>query len=160
MDGSNIDWREMGAQVMKIRHACRFEIEKATLEWRRPWLASVRRQLLGLADDPNSRVVVVEEAGQIRAALGLRMRSSGMERVPEAWIVVLVVDPDHEDRGIGSRLIRFAEGIARIRGVRRVDVAPALEEWSKGRCWSLLGYACPESILSKELESPGGWVRE
>jgi len=145
---------------MKIRHACRFEIEKATLERRRPWLASVSRQLLDLSDDPNSRVVVAEEAGQIRAALGLRMRSSRTERVPEAWIVVLVVDPDHEDRGIGSRLIRFAEGIARIRGVRRVDVAPALEEWSNGRCWPLLGYACPESILSKELESPGGWVRD
>lgn len=145
---------------MKIRHACRFEIEKATLDWRRPWLAGVSRRLLGLADDSNSRVVVAEEAGQIRAALGLRMRWSETERVPEAWIVVLVVDPDHEGRGIGSRLIRFAEGIARIRGVRRVDVAPALEKWSNGRCWPLLGYSCPEMGLSKELESPGAWVRE
>jgi GNAT superfamily N-acetyltransferase len=69
-------------------------------------------------------------------------------------ISVLGVDPAHSRQGIGSRLVRFAEGIARINGCTRVDVASDVEGWEDGRCWTGLGYDGTDAGFQKVLGSP------
>lgn len=116
------------------------------------WLAEAVRDLAGMADPRSSRVLVAEEADRLRAVLGLRMEWGRDGRISRAVVEVLVVDPEHDRRGIGSRLVRFAEGIVRIHGCRRVEVAPGLESWGgRGRCWSGLGYRGGEGVLAKRL---------
>jgi GNAT superfamily N-acetyltransferase len=110
--------------------------------------------LQSLPDHPSVRILVAEEDGWTRAVLGLRMFWGANGRLVKAIICVLVVDPGHNRRGIGSRLVRFAEGIARIHGCTLVDVAPDLEGWEDGRCWPGLGYDGTGSGLQKVLGSP------
>jgi GNAT superfamily N-acetyltransferase len=94
---------------------------------------------------------VAEEDGHPRALLGLRMSWGMGGQLHRVTIEVLGVDPEHNRRGIGSRLVRFAEGIARINGCSRVDVAPGVEGW---KCWTGLGYDGTDEGLRKVLRSP------
>jgi GNAT superfamily N-acetyltransferase len=86
--------------------------------------------------------------------LGLELNWGGGGRLDRVTIAVLGVDPEHSRRGIGSRLVRFAEGIARVNGCTTVDVAPGLEGWASGRCWAGLGYGGSGQGLQKVLGSP------
>jgi GNAT superfamily N-acetyltransferase len=86
----------------------------------------------------------------------MRLYWGGGGRLRRVSIAVLGVDPAHNRRGIGSRLVRFAEGIARINGCTRVDVAPDVEGWEGGRCWLGLGYRGDGEGLAKELRSVVG----
>jgi len=99
-------------------------------------------------------VLIAEEDGRPIAVLGLRLKWVGEGLLVQATICVLAVDPESDKRGMGSRLVRFAEGIARIRGCARVDVDPYLVGWGDGRCWSGLGYTDPGVGLHKVLETP------
>ena len=139
---------------MQIRHATPYELDRAD-DGRQPrWLEAARTRLRRLARPPHGRVLVAEEDGEIRAVLGLRMSWGANGRLVKATICFLSVDPGHTGRGIGSRLVRFAEGIARIHGCNRVDVTPDLETWADGRCWPGLGYSDPGPGLHKVLRSP------
>jgi GNAT superfamily N-acetyltransferase len=89
--------------------------------------------------------------------LGLRLFWGANGRLAKAVICVLEVDPDHDRRGIGARLVRFAEGIARVHGCARVDVVPDLESWGGGECWIGLGYDDPGAGLHKVLRPSGQW---
>ena len=93
----------------------------------------------------------------MRAVLGLRLYWGANGRLVKAIICVLVVDPEQNRRGIGSRLVRFAEGIARVHGCARVDVVPGLESWGEGTCWLGLGYDDPGAGLHKVLKPSGRW---
>lgn len=139
---------------MKIRQAARHELDIECRMLDQPWFDAVSERLRDLPQHPFSRLLIAEEDGQPRAVLGLRLHWAGDGLLARAIISVLGVDPKHSRRGIGSRLIRFAEGIARIHGCRQVDVAPDLEGWRDGRCWSGLGYDSPGEGLFKVLESP------
>lgn len=139
---------------MRIRHVAKHELEVAGCQPRPQWLDAVRERLRGLPDHPYSRVLVAEEDGRPWALLGMRLYWSTDGRLVRAVICVLGVDPKHNRMGIGSRLIRFAEGIVRIHGCMRVDVAPELEGWGEGRCWLGLGYDGADAGLYKELGSP------
>ena len=139
---------------MKIEQAARNEIQ---IDRRKPassWLAAVCKSLRELPDHPHNRVLVAQEEGQLRAVLGLRLRWGVNGRLAKATIFLLEVDPDHDHKGIGSRLVRFAEGIARIYGCQRVDVTPDLGGWGNGRCWPGLGYEGSGTDLHKDLGSP------
>lgn len=139
---------------MHIRHSDRKELEKSHLRNGRPWVADVCASLRRLPEHPNVRVLIAEEDGEPCAALGLEMVWARSGRLVQATIRILVIDPDYRDCGYGSRLVRFAEGIARINGCRQVSVAPPLEQWSCGHCWGLLGYDDPGRGLQKTLRSP------
>jgi GNAT superfamily N-acetyltransferase len=110
-----------------------------------------------LPEHPSVRILVAEEDGQTLAVLGLRMFWGANGHLVKAMICVLVVDPEHNRRGIGARLVRFAEGIARVHGCTRVDVVPDLGSWGEGRCWKGLGYDDPGAGLHKELRPSGHW---
>ena len=142
---------------MKIRHTDLHELETCAAGTRLSWLRAACVRLRSLPDRPSVRVLIVEEDGQTRAVLGLRMFWGANGNLVKAIICVLVVDPEHNRHGIGSRLVRFAEGIARIHGCTRVDVVPDLEDWGKGLCWVGLGYDDPGAGLHKVLRPSGRW---
>lgn len=139
---------------MKIRQLARYELGDELARPDRPWFLALCRRLRDLPNHPYSRILIAEEDGQPRALLGMRLRWGGNGRLVRATICVLGVDPAHRRRGIGSRLVRFAEGIARIHGCTRVDVVPDLDGWEEGRCWTGLGYDGTGTGLQKVLGSP------
>jgi GNAT superfamily N-acetyltransferase len=142
--------------TMRIRQTDLQELERSDGGTRRSWLEAACIRLQSLPNHRSSRFLVAEEDGQIRAVLGLRLHWGANGRLGKAIICVLVVDPEHNDRGIGSRLVRFAEGIARVHGCTRVDVGSDLESWGEG-CWLGLGYDDPGAGLHKVLRPSGHW---
>ena len=140
---------------MRVRHATLDELSRATGASQPPWLGAAVLGLHEMADPHSSRVLVAEEDGRVRGVLGLGFEWGRDGRLERAVVEVLVIDPEHDRRGIGSRLVRFAEGIVRIHGCTRVEVAPGLEDWGGGQCWGSLGYDGPDNQLSKELPQPG-----
>ena len=142
---------------MRIRHTDIHDLEKLSAGRRRPWLEAVCARLRSLPDHPSSRLLVAEENDQPRAVLGMQLYWGANGRLEKVIIRVLVVDPKHNRRGIGSRLVRFAEGLARVNGCTRVDVEPGLEGWGRGRCWVGLGYDDPGAGLHKVLRPSGHW---
>lgn len=144
-------------EILKIRHTDLQELKRSGAGTRRGWLVAACARLRSLPDHPSVRILVAEEDGQTRAVLGLRMFWGANGRLVKAMICVLVVDPEHNRRGIGARLVRFAEGIARVHGCTRVDVVPDLQKWGEGRCWQGLGYNDPGEGLRKELLPSGQW---
>jgi len=147
----------MEVEIMKIRHTDLHELKKAGEGTRRSWLEAACALLRSLPDQASSRFLVAEEDGQVRAVLGLRLFWGPNGRLDKAIICVLVVDPEYDRRGIGSRLVRFAEGISRVHGCARVDVVPDLESWGEGICWLGLGYDDPGAGLHKVLRPSGHW---
>lgn len=139
---------------MRIRQIARHELSIGLARPDQPWLQALCLRLRDLPPHPQSRVLIAEEDGRPRALLGLRLYWGGVGDLRRVTIAVLGVDPEHGRRGIGSRLVRFAEGIARINGCSTVDVAPGLEGWSDGRCWIGLGYDGTDKGLQKVLRPP------
>jgi GNAT superfamily N-acetyltransferase len=119
---------------MRIQHTHRSELAGRTSELRRPWLEAALDRLLGLPDYPRSRVLVAAEGERVHAVLGLELTWTTGGRLECATIRVLEIDPDHFDRGLGSRLVRVVEDIAHINGCDRLCAAPNLEHWNAGRC--------------------------
>ena len=136
---------------MQILQTDRSELESQVSGSRRPWLTAAYGRLLELPGHPQSRILIAVEVGQPRAVLGLELEWAVDGRLVRAIIRLLEVDPEHDRRGIGSRLVRFAEGIARINGCERVDVATGLERWGGGGCWLSLGYDDLGPGLSKDI---------
>ena len=136
---------------MRIRHAADHDLVPASAGSEVRWLAEACDRLCELMEDSWCRVLVAEERGQIIAVLGLVLNRPDSRRSGIATICVLQVHPNHNRRGIGSRLVRFAEGIARINGCRAVEVLPELVGWGEGRCWPGLGYWDPGAGLQKVL---------
>jgi ribosomal protein S18 acetylase RimI-like enzyme len=156
MDGTNY-FDRLEVETMKIRHTDLHEVRESIAGTRRSWLEPAWECLQSLPDQTSSRFLVAEENGQVRAVLGLRLYWGANGRLDRAIICVLVVDPKYNRRGIGSRLVRFAEGIARVYGCARVEVEPNLENWGGGLCWSGLGYDDPGAGLHKVLRPSGCW---
>lgn len=142
---------------MRMRHATEFEIDLSESEIGAAWMRGACARLRKLAGDEWCRVLVAEENGELIAVLGLALHPSEEGRPASATIRELVVHPDHNNRGVGSRLVRFAEGIARIHGCFHVEVGPGLEHWGNGLCWRGLGYEDPQSGLHKTLGTPVRW---
>ena len=139
---------------MRIRQLARHELGAGLPRPEQPWLQALCLRLRDLPPHPCSRLLIAEEHGHPRALLGLELHWGGGGRLRRVTIAVLGVDPEHSRRGIGSRLVRFAEGIARVNGCTKVDVAAGLEGWADGRCWAGLGYDGNGGSLEKVLGSP------
>ena len=140
-----------------MRHATEFEIDASVAGTGAEWMRGACARLRKLVRDGWCRVLVAEENCEWIAVLGLALHPSEDGRPARATICELAVHPDHTARGVGSRLVRFAEGIARIRGCVHVEVAPGLENWGDGCCWRGLGYEDPQTGLHKTLGAPARW---
>lgn len=139
---------------MRARQLDRNELRTMLARPDQAWLQALCLRLRNLPPLPDSRILIAEEDGQPLALLGLRMHWGGGGQLRRVTIAVLGVDPAHNRRGIGSRLVRFAEGLARINGCTRVEVEADVEGWEDGRCWTGLGYDGTEAGLLKVLRSP------
>jgi len=142
---------------MNIRQATSAELEAERRIVDRPWFEAVCERLRELPHPPFRRVLVAEEEGQPRAVLGLSLQWVGEGRLGRARICALGVEPERSRRGVGSLLVRFAEGIARVHGCHTVEVATHLEGWGDGRCWPGLGYHPDDESLAKELRTAPKW---
>lgn len=141
-------------QPMRIRQLARHRLSAGLARPDQPWLQALCVRLRELPPNPHSRILIAEEDGRPRALLGLELQWGGGGCLRRVTIAVLGVDPEHSRRGIGSRLVRFAEGIARVNGCTTVDVASGLERWANGRCWAGLGYGGTDRGLQKVLGQP------
>jgi GNAT superfamily N-acetyltransferase len=139
---------------MRIRQIGRPELEALSDCLSDAWIEKFCRQVSDLPEAPRSRMLIAEEGMRPRALLAMQLHWTRGGGLRGATICALEVAPTHRGRGIGSRLVRFAEGIARIKGCFLIDVVRGLESWGRGHCWPALGYEDPESGLSKRLESP------
>ena len=119
---------------MRIQHIDRNELASPASGSSQPWLEAAFKRLLTLPNHPRSRILVATEDGRTHAILGLELKWAADGHVKRATIRVLEVDPDHDNRGVGSRLVRVAEDIAHINGCERVCVAPGLERSKDGPC--------------------------
>jgi len=138
---------------MRIRHAADHEFDRAPTGKDERWLGAACGRLQRLLEDQSGRVLVAEDHGDLIAVLGLMLHPPDSVRSATATIRELRVHPNHLHRGIGSRLVRFAEGIARINGCRTVEVPHDLAAWGDGRCWPGLGYEDPGAGLNKVIET-------
>ena len=118
---------------MHIHQIVRSELESPIFGLKQPWLVAAYHHLLELPDHPLSRILVAKDGGRTCAILGLELMWAIDGRLRCATIRVLEMDPEHVDHGIVTRLIRFAEGIARVNRCDRIHVAPGLDRWGSGR---------------------------
>jgi ribosomal protein S18 acetylase RimI-like enzyme len=120
--------------TMHIRHGDIRELERAVRGSDAGWLREACDLLCALPERHQARILVAEEADLLRAVLGLELDWARDGRLARAAVLVLAVDPGHGGRGIGTRLVRFAEGIARIHGCPRVEMAPGRGVGKHRRC--------------------------
>jgi GNAT superfamily N-acetyltransferase len=138
---------------MNIKQATRGELEARRLSLAHPWFDAVCDSLRELPLPPFSRVLVAENKGRPCAVLGLSLQPMDNGRKRRARICALGIDPAHSREGLGSLLVRFAEGIARLHGCHTVEVAPYLEGWGDGRCWPGLEYHDDDECMAKGLRT-------
>lgn len=119
---------------MHIRHSNILELERAVRGSDVGWLHEACDLLCALPDRHQARILVAEEGDLLRAVLGLELEWARDGSLARAAVLVLAVDPGHGGRGIGTRLVRFAEGIARIHGCPRVEMEPGLWVGKNRRC--------------------------
>ena len=140
---------------MRIRHATGADLELTAHRPGSRWFRAACSRFLRVRRHPFGRVLVAEEDGLIVALLGFTVSPARRGQRAEAIVLELEVDPARGRQGIGSRLVRFAEGIARMIGCPRLDVATGLSEWGEGNCWLGLGYVDDGGGLHKVLGPPG-----
>ncbi len=76
----------------------------------------VRARLARVAGDEDYAAFVAEADGEVAGFLGLQRGWAYEHDRPFARIVTLMVDARVRRRGVGARLVQFAEGWARERG--------------------------------------------
>ena len=102
--------------------------------------ADVRAVLYRLLAHPDARVVVAEEDGQIVALLDVSFRDTLLHGGPAMIIEDLIVDEAHRRQGIGARLVRWAEDVARRRGCHGIELSSDLPREDTHGFWEGLGY--------------------
>lgn len=75
--------------------------------------------------DPRQRLLLAEVGGHACGLVGMDLRYSLVRGAEQARITALVVAPDCERQGVGRRLLREVEGIARQAGAARIEVTSA-----------------------------------
>lgn len=137
---------------MHIHQVLRSDLDSLVPGSLDPWLATALERFRELPDHPRARILVAADGEAVRALLGLEMEWTADGQLSCATIKLLETDPEHVDRGLAIRLIRFAEGITRLHHCDRIHVAPGLENWGGGRCRDSLGYVesvvCPSSDIT------------
>ena len=72
--------------------------------------------------DPRQHLLLAEVGGHACGLVALDLRYSVTRGEDQARITALVVRPDAGRQGVGRRLLREVEGIARRAGARRIEV--------------------------------------
>ncbi|GAB6195048.1 GNAT family N-acetyltransferase [Lysobacter xanthus] len=75
--------------------------------------------------DPRQRLLLAEIGGHACGLAGMDLRYSLVRGNEQARITALVVMPECERQGVGRRLLREVESIARQTGATRIEVTSA-----------------------------------
>jgi GNAT superfamily N-acetyltransferase len=91
--------------------------------------------------DPRQRLLLAEIGGHACGLAGMDLRYSLVRGTEQARITALVVAPDCERQGVGRRLLREVEAIARQAGAARIEVTSAASRDSAHAFYHGCGYA-------------------
>ncbi len=91
--------------------------------------------------DPRQRLLLAEVGGQACALVGMDLRFSLVRGTEQARITALVVAPDCERQGVGRKLLREVEAIARKAGATRIEVTSAASRGNAHAFYHGCGYA-------------------
>lgn len=91
--------------------------------------------------DPRQRLLLAEIDGHACGLAGMELRYSLVRGTEQARITALVVSPECERRGVGRRLLREVEGIARQAGAARVEVTSATRREHSHAFYQGCGYS-------------------
>ena len=90
--------------------------------------------------DPRQRLLLAEIGGHACGLAGMDLRYSLVRGTEQARITALVVSPDAARQGVGRRLLRALELIARQAGAARIEVTSAASRESAHAFYHGCGY--------------------
>jgi ribosomal protein S18 acetylase RimI-like enzyme len=82
-------------------------------------------RIAAVLGDQRQRLLLAEIGGHACGLVGMELRYSLARGAEQARITALVVLPDCARQGVGRRLLREVEGIARQAGAARIEVTAA-----------------------------------
>jgi GNAT superfamily N-acetyltransferase len=112
----------------------------------------IKAMFFRLLKNPNAKVILAENEGQIIALIDLTFRETLFYR---GWAMViedLIVDENYRRRGIGTQLVRLAEEIARRRECRAIELNSDLYRKETHHFWEVIGYQCEAYQFRKEIK--------
>lgn len=101
--------------------------------------------------DPRQRLLLAEIGGHACGLVGMDVRPSLVRGAEQARITALVVAPACERQGVGRRLLREVEAIARQAGAARIEVTAAASRDSAHAFYRDCGYADGSRHFAKLL---------
>ncbi|WP_133500584.1 GNAT family N-acetyltransferase [Cognatilysobacter terrigena] len=101
--------------------------------------------------DPRQRLLLAEIGGHACGLAGLELRYSLARGAEQARITALVVMPECERQGVGRRLLREVESIARQAGAARIEVTTASSRDSAQSFYRGCGYSDASLHFAKLL---------
>lgn len=90
--------------------------------------------------DPRQRLLLAEIGGHACGLVGMDLRYSLVRGMEQARITALVVSPAAERQGVGRRLLREVEAIARHAGAARIEVTAAASRDNAHAFYRSCGY--------------------
>jgi len=113
------------------------------LRRRQPPAADVVVERLGMIErSPIDELYVLEDGGEVRAALGFRLRENIDEATRYGEVSLLVVRDGFRRSGYGRALMAFAEGLAKARGCMGTWLVSGTHRAEDAhRFYTALGYA-------------------
>jgi ribosomal protein S18 acetylase RimI-like enzyme len=130
---------------------------------RRRFLPATRRtpdhyaQFLGSQlDDPDVVVLVAEHEGRVIGYTFAAMEGYDYKslRGPAALLHDILVDPDHRDRGVGSRLLDETLSLLQSRGARQIVLSTAERNESAQRLFARMGFRRTMIEMTREIDEP------
>lgn len=101
--------------------------------------------------DPRQRLLLAEIGGHACGLVGMDLRYSLARGAEQARITALVVSPACERQGVGRRLLKEVEAIARHAGAARIEVTTAASRDSAHSFYRGCGYADASLHFAKLL---------
>jgi len=101
--------------------------------------------------DPRQRLLLAEIGGHACGLAGMDLRYSLARGAEQARITALVVAPECERQGVGRRLLKELEAIARQAGAARIEVTAAASRDSAHSFYRGCGYADASLHFAKLL---------
>ncbi len=107
--------------------------------------------LARLLESPDAVILVAEEGDRIVGFADLTFRETIFHQGPTMLIEDIVVAEAHRGRGIGAKMVRFIEGMARQKGCRAIELNSDLHREDTHRFWKTMGYHCLAYQFRKAL---------
>lgn len=108
-------------------------------------------RIVRVLDDPRQRLLLAEIDGHACGLVGMELRYSLVRGTEQARITALVVAPACERQGVGRRLLKDVEAIARHAGATRIEVTAAASRDSAHVFYRGCGYTDAALHFARQL---------